>query len=69
MPKPKVQDFNVSFLIKIDVSVDIKAESLEQAVELARKQTVSDVLDQGNNHNDNTIKVIGVSDLSELVSL
>lgn len=63
--KTKNKEFQVSFLIKIDVSIPVKAANLQEALEYATSYTVKDVLDCDKNHNDNYIKVIGAYDNSD----
>lgn len=67
MAKTKQQTFSVSLLIKVDISIDVKAENMEQALIEAKKLKTGDIIETENNWNDDTIKVIGVHDYSDLV--
>jgi hypothetical protein len=52
--------FNVMAKLNLECGIDIKAESLEEAVEKARDLTESDFVEILGNYNDGSIEIFGL---------
>lgn len=56
----KLNTYHVSFVVEVFTSIEIKAESLEDALARAKEFHVTDVVEIPGEHIDSTLKLTGV---------
>lgn len=60
MAKSKLNQYTVTAKLALDVSVDVRAENLEEAVSIAQGMVVGDFVSFRGDHNDSAIVIDGV---------
>lgn len=60
MRKNKLKDYCVAVIVKVDATVNIKAESLESALDLAKDLACAEVVKVYGDVNDWSIELTGV---------